>query len=401
MNARPRPDQALPIEVHGTARHPLGMPAARFLTSYWQKRPLLVRHAFAHFELPLDENDLGGLACEDMALSRIVMRDRDADTWSLRQGPFDEHDFAALPDRDWTLLVQDVDKWDPDVARLLDPFRFLPSWRVDDIMVSHAEDGGGVGPHADQYDVFLLQGKGRRHWSIDIRPDAPQTLREDSELKLLRDFEPTHQWTLEPGDMLYLPPGIPHDGVAVGPCLTFSIGMRAPSQAELLLDLAEHIAAALPEAYRYADPDLRPAPAPGEIDEAALNRLAKRLGHFAQPLSRDELASWFGSFITRYRMAQQVAPPARRKSRKQLLQALATGATLMRHPWSRFAWTRRRGGATLFASGQPYACTLSMARWLCSDRTLHLPKPPDESAQDVLLALINDGHLALKRERKR
>jgi 50S ribosomal protein L16 3-hydroxylase len=396
-----RPTTALPIEVQGSARHPLGMPPARFLEQYWQKHPLLIRQAFPGFHPPMDEGDLGGLSCEDMALSRIVVRDDESDTWELHQGPFVEDEFAQLPDDHWTLLVQDVDKWDADVARLLDPFRFLPSWRIDDVMVSYAEDGGGVGPHTDQYDVFLLQGKGRRRWSIDVRPDAPQDFRDDVELKLLRHFDPTHTWVLEPGDMLYLPPGIPHDGVAEGAGMTFSVGMRAPSEAELLLDLSEHIAEGLPETRRYTDPDLRPAPTPGEIDEAALNRLGNKLGPLGDMLSRDGLAEWFGRFITRYRSAQFAAPPARRMTRKQLLNALAAGATFVRHPWTRFAWVRRRGGATLFAAGEAYRCTMSMARWLCSDRIQHLTKPPDEAAQDVLLALINDGHLVLKRGRSR
>ncbi|GAB3038022.1 hypothetical protein GCM10027285_22280 [Oleiagrimonas citrea] len=375
------------------------MPAARFLELYWQKHPLLIRNAFPNFELPLQAEDLGGLACEEAALSRIVLRDREQDTWELRQGPFEEDEFAQLPEEDWTLLVQDVDKWDADVAQLLNPFRFLPSWRIDDVMVSYAENGGGVGAHVDQYDVFLLQGMGRRHWSIDSNPDAPQDFRDDVELKLLRQFTPDHSWVLEPGDMLYLPPGIAHDGVAEGACLTFSIGMRAPAQSELLLDLVEHVAEQLPENERYRDPDLRPAPTPGEIDEAALNRLSERLGPAAELLSRDALAEWFGCFITRYRSAQFAAPPARRRSRKQLLNALAASATFVRHPWTRFAWVRRRGGATLFAAGKAYRCTLSMARWLCSERIQYLKAPPDEAAQDVLLELINDGHLALKRGR--
>ena len=401
MNARTRSQPALPIEVHGSIRQPLGMPPARFLELYWQKHPLLVRDAFPDFALPLGADDLGGLACEDLALARIVVHDPHEDSWELHQGPFAEDDFAQLPDANWTLLVQDVDKWDADVARLLDPFRFLPSWRIDDVMVSYAEPGGGVGPHTDQYDVFLLQGLGRRRWSIDVRPDAPQALRDDAELKLLRHFDPTHAWSLAPGDMLYLPPGVPHDGVAEEAGLTFSVGMRAPSEAELLLDLSEHIAEMLPETRRYADPDLRPAPTPGEIDEAALNRLGTRLGPVADMLARDALAEWFGRFITRYRSAQLAAPPTRRMTRKKLLHALASGATFVRHPWTRFAWVRRRGGATLFAAGESYRCTLSMARWLCSDRIQHLAKPPDEAAQDVLLALINDGHLAVKRGRPR
>ncbi|WP_187300613.1 cupin domain-containing protein, partial [Mizugakiibacter sediminis] len=216
-----------PIEVAARHGQPLGMPPARFLREYWQKRPLLIRGAFPDFAPPLTPDDLAGLACEELALSRLVLRDRRRDRWTLRNGPFDEAAFAALPRSDWTLLVQDVDKWDADVAALLRHFRFLPTWRVDDVMVSYAADGGGVGAHVDQYDVFLLQGLGRRRWSISADPRAPKDFRDDVELKQLRTFAPTHAWLLEPGDMLYLPPGVPHDGVAVGPCMTLSVGMRA------------------------------------------------------------------------------------------------------------------------------------------------------------------------------
>ncbi|OZB70712.1 MAG: transcription factor, partial [Lysobacterales bacterium 13-68-4] len=146
-----------PIEVRGSARQPLGMSTAQFLRDYWQKRPLLVRNAFPGFVPPIAPEDLAGLACEDGALSRLIRHDEKRDRWHVKTGPLDEADFATTGDANWTLLVQDVDKWDADVAALLEPFAFLPSWRVDDIMISYAEPGGGVGAHVDQYDVFLLQ----------------------------------------------------------------------------------------------------------------------------------------------------------------------------------------------------------------------------------------------------
>ena len=244
------------IEVQASPGQPLGMPPAAFLRDYWQKRPLLIRSAFADFKLPLEPDDLGGLALGDNVLARLIEHDRAADRWTVHNAPIDEAIFARLPDRDWTLLVQDVDKWDADVAELLAAFRFLPGWRIDDIMVSYAEDGGGVGAHVDQYDVFLLQGFGRRRWRIDTGDDPPTECRDDVELKQLRHFSPDHAWTLAPGDMLYLPPGVPHEGVADGPCMTFSVGMRAPATGELLLDFAEHLAERLPESQRYTDAGL-------------------------------------------------------------------------------------------------------------------------------------------------
>ncbi|NUR22023.1 cupin domain-containing protein, partial [Frateuria sp.] len=178
-------NDVLPIEVRGSARQPLGMPPAQFLRDYWQKRPLLIRHAFPDFQPPLQPDDLAGLACEEGALSRLIVHDDKRGRWSVKTGPLDEADFARTPDANWTLLVQDVDKWDADVAQLLEHFRFLPSWRIDDVMISYAEPGGGVGAHVDQYDVFLLQGLGQRHWAISTDPDAPKDFRPDVELKQL------------------------------------------------------------------------------------------------------------------------------------------------------------------------------------------------------------------------
>ena len=247
------------IEVNATAKHFLGMPAAKFLQEYWQKKPLLIRSAFPDFVSPIEPEDLAGLACEEMALSRIVAHDRERDAWTLRTGPFTEEEFPGMPDHDWTLLVQDVDKWDVDVRGILGHFEFLPRWRIDDVMVSFAATGGSVGAHVDQYDVFLLQAQGHRHWQIDANPNPPTSFRDDVELKLLREFTPSHDWVLGPGDMLYLPPGVPHHGVAEDACLTFSIGMRAPSAAELLGDFVYTLAADADEALRYRDPDLAPA----------------------------------------------------------------------------------------------------------------------------------------------
>jgi 50S ribosomal protein L16 3-hydroxylase len=390
----------LPIEVRGSAKQPLGMPPAQFLRDYWQKRPLLIRNAFPDFHPPLQPDDLAGLACEEGALSRLIVHDEARDRWSVKSGPLDEADFARTPSTNWTLLVQDVDKWDADVAQLLEHFRFLPSWRIDDVMISYAEPGGGVGAHVDQYDVFLLQGIGQRHWAISTDPAAPKDFRPDVELKQLAHFEPTHEWLLEPGDMLYLPPGVPHDGVAFGgPCMTLSVGMRAPSQAELTGDLADYLAERMDEAQRYADADLAPARAAGEIDAAAIARLRATLP-FAAALDEDSLRDWFGRFITRYRNAQTPAPPARPVTPPALRKRLEGGAALLRHPWSRLAWSRGRRGATLFANGHAYPAAAELAQRLCAQRTLVLDDMPDEGALQLLTALVNDGHLVPHKARR-
>lgn len=389
-----------PIEVRGSARQPLGMSPAQFLRDYWQKHPLLVRNAFPDFVPPVQPEDLAGLACEEGALSRLIRHDEARTRWQVKTGPLDEADFAKTGDANWTFLVQDVDKWDADVAALLEPFSFLPSWRLDDIMISYAEAGGGVGAHVDQYDVFLIQGLGQRHWAISTDPDAPKGFIPELELKQLAQFEPTHEWLLEPGDMLYLPPDVPHDGTAFGgPCMTISVGMRAPSQAELTGDLADYLAERLPDELRYADPDLAPTKAIGEIDAAALARLRRALP-FAAALDEPSLADWFGRFITRYRVAQHPAAPARAMSEATLRKQLADGARLLRHPWSRLAWSRGKAGATLYANGQAWPAPLALARQLCAQRELSLDSASD-AAIALLLTLVNEGHLVPRKSRRR
>ncbi|HUA79165.1 MAG TPA: cupin domain-containing protein [Dyella sp.] len=391
----------LPVEVGGSSKLPLGMTSAQFLRDYWQKRPLLIRNALPDFHSPIEPEDLAGLACEESALSRLIQHDEDREHWRVKTGPLSEDDFSKTGDANWTLLVQDVDKWDMDVAALLDHFGFLPSWRVDDVMISYAEPGGGVGAHVDQYDVFLLQGLGQRHWAISTDPRAPKDFRPDVELKQLRDFTPTHEWLLDPGDMLYLPPGVPHDGVAFGgPCMTFSIGMRAPSQAELVGDLADYLAERLSEEQRYADPDLAPVKRTGEIDKAALARVRATVP-YAASLDDAALVDWFGRFITRYRSAQTPLAPAKPVSEAALTKQLSNGASLMRHPWSRMAWARAGSRCWLFVNGHAYPASPRRAAQLCAQRTLAPPFDLSTNDLALLLELVNDGHLIPRRLRGR
>lgn len=390
-----------PIEIHATTHSPLGMPAERFLREYWQKRPLLIRNAFPGFVSPVTPEDLAGLACEEAALSRIVVHDRRRDRYELRSGPFPEEMFPGMPQRDWTLLVQDVDKWDADVRALLPHFSFLPRWRLDDVMISFAAPGGSVGAHVDQYDVFLLQGLGHRRWQIDARANPPTDFRADSELKLLQRFTPSHEWVLGPGDMLYLPPGVPHHGVAEDACLTLSVGMRAPAAGELVLDLAEHLAAALPEERRYVDPDLAPPADPWEIDETALDRLRAGLGPLAS-LDREALLDWFGRFITTYRSAGAILPPPRAPRAEGLAERLAAGACLLRHPFARFAWARRGRKAVLFAHGEALPMGVASARRLAAAESVDgaLAGRLDAAGLAALSTLYRRGYYRLQSRRR-
>ncbi len=383
------------IEVRGTPQRPLGMTPARFLRDYWQKHPLLIRGAFPHFHDAISPQDLAGLACEEAALARIVIHEPKRDRWALRNGPFAESDFAKLPSTHWTLLVQDVDKWDLDVAALLDAFAFIPSWRVDDVMVSYAAAGGGVGAHVDQYDVFLVQGTGQRRWRISMDPHARRDFRDDAELKLLREFSSTHDWILEPGDALYLPPNVPHEGTAIGECMTFSVGMRAPSQAELLLDFSEFLAEPLGDGARYADPGMRPIRHAGEIDAAALARARAAMPHFSN-VDNTTFARWFGCFITRYRAAHMATPRARVITPTRLATQLPT-VRVLRNPFSRFAWARIGRGALLFVAGESHPCSVALARALCAQRELDGAALTRQGAYETLATLVNDGHLQLIR----
>ncbi|MCD9031993.1 cupin domain-containing protein [Luteimonas sp. Y-2-2-4F] len=388
-----------PIEIDASQAAeggPLGMSPARFLRDYWQKRPLLIRNAFPGFVSPIAPEDLAGLACEDGVLARIVSHQREGDRWLLRQGPFEESLFPGLPDRDWTLLVQDVDKWDADVAALLPHFDFLPRWRIDDIMVSFAATGGSVGAHIDQYDVFLLQAHGHRRWQIDDRPDPPLGFRPDVELKLLQRFDPSHDWVLAPGDMLYLPPGVPHHGVAEDPCLTFSVGMRAPSAAELVGDWVDAMIAEADDALRYRDPDLAPPADPHEIDAAAMGRVVEAL-NLLRMNDPDRLGDWFGRFITLYRASGEAMPGDAQRSRIEVEWDLQAGGVLHRHPWTRMAWRRARKGARLYAAGQDLALPARDAQAIAAAPAIDGAdyERLSQAGRDAVIALLEGGHYRL------
>ena len=390
---------ALPFEIDATGKGPLGMPPARFLRDYWQKRPLLIRNAFPDFVSPLTPEDLAGLACEEGALARIASYDRANDAWTVRTGPFDEAEFPGMPHHDWTVLVQDVDKWDPDVRALLDDFDFLPRWRMDDIMISFAAPGGSVGAHIDQYDVFLLQGQGHRRWMIDTTPNPDETYLDDVPLRLLKHFTPTHDWVLAPGDMLYLPPGVPHHGVAEDACLTISVGLRAPSSAELLGDLVDTLLCDADESVRYSDPDLTPAKDAYEIDAAAMGRAIEALNKLRMH-DPERLGDWFGRFISLYRSAAMPLDPDPPRSRIEIEFDLEQGALLARHPWTRVAWRRsaanRRVGR-LYVAGQVHALPLGDARALAAAATLDAAGYAALSAEgrSLVLELLAQGHYRL------
>jgi 50S ribosomal protein L16 3-hydroxylase len=356
------------IEVHAKPGQPLGMPVKQFLSTYWQKRPLLIRGMLgADFSSPITPNDLAGLACEPYSRARLIEHDPKRDRWKLECGPFEETRFSSVLKTPWTLQVQDVDKWDRDVAGLLRHVAFLPRWRIDDIMVSYAVEGGGVGPHIQQDDVFLIQGLGQRRWHIDIERNASSDLRPGAAPGQLRQFTPSHDWVLSPGDVLYLPPGVPHDGVALDECMTLSIGMRAPSAAELLLELTDQIAETLDDADRYRDPELKARDDVFTVDASDIGRVRRALSRFLQ-MDDDALGHEFARFITRYRNTQTPAPRPRALTVAQFDARIAKGAALARHPFARLA---TQGGGrdrvSVYLAGQCFETSEGLAKLLGRD----------------------------------
>jgi len=221
-----------------------GLSPAAFMKRHWQKKPLLVRGAIAGFASPISRNELFELATRDEVESRLV--ERHGESWKLRRGPLARRSLPPVARPAWTLLVQGADLHHAAAHQMLQRFRFVPDARLDDLMISYATDGGGVGPHFDSYDVFLLQAQGRRRWRIGRERDL--SLVEGLPVKILRNFQPEHEYLLEPGDMLYLPPGWAHDGIAEGECQTWSIGFRVPARGELAQDLLQRLADEAPDA---------------------------------------------------------------------------------------------------------------------------------------------------------
>jgi 50S ribosomal protein L16 3-hydroxylase len=282
-----------------------GVSATRFLRTHWQKSPLLVRQAIPRFEGPLSADALFALASRDDVESRLVLRERGR--WSLAHGPFRKSDRRALPARNWTLLVQGVNLHVAAADALLRRFDFLPYARLDDLMVSYAAPGGGVGPHFDSYDVFLLQGFGRRLWrtsgqrELALKPRLP--------LKVLARFRPQRSWLLAPGDMLYLPPRVAHDGVAVEACTTYSIGFRAPAAQELAVAFLDWLRDRLELEGRYEDRDLAPTTEPAHIGEAMRTKAAAMLRGVRW--ERRAVEEFLGTYLSEPKATVRFDRPAR------------------------------------------------------------------------------------------
>lgn len=313
-----------------------------FLARHWQREPLLIRHGIPGFIPPLSADELAGLAMEEDIESRLIEY-RDGQ-WLLHHGPFSEADYQR--DVPWTLLVQAVDHYSEEVAALRHLVDFLPRWRVDDVMVSYAVDGGSVGPHYDNYDVFLLQGEGVRRWRIGQFCDADTPLLPHDDLRLLRDFQCQQEYLLEPGDILYLPPGVAHWGIAEGECTTFSIGFRAPRVNDMVSRWTDSLLANMDPELFYNDSHIEPASRAGEIRPRDLQRVAAQL---QAALDQDGDNHWFGELVTEPRY-DTCSDDDELAGAASLLAGGPERVTLS--PAARLAWQQEAAGIVVFANGE-------------------------------------------------
>ncbi len=374
---------------------PLQLNLTTFLGEYWQQQPLLIKQGWPEFTDPLAPELLAGLALEEGVDSRVI--EQRQQQWLVTHGPFE--DYEAFGEEDWTLLVQSVNEWFPEVQQLLEPFRFLPDWRTDDVMISFAVPGGSVGPHLDQYDVFIIQGLGRRHWQVGNRLQDATEHRPHPDLKQLQQsFTPCIDAVLETGDILYIPAGCPHHGVALEPSLNYSIGFRAPNTAELTAQVADMLLATEQQFPRYQDPH-------AESYGPAWQVSAEQLTHLKQFLL-DHLRgdSQLDTALLQV-MSQSKRPlpqPDHEIEAAELLAYSGTDMLLCRTPGARILLGP---DAVMYANGESYGVNSEVVEFaeqlaaLWQDQPLcELSQLSQPAATQLLCDLLNTGVFHLVQE---
>ena len=366
-----------------------------FLRDYWQQKPLLIKGGFTPFADPLTADELAGLALEDDIESRIVSNVNQQ--WDLHSGPFE--DFSAFGEQNWTLLVQAVDHWHPQAAKLLDPFRFIPNWRIDDLMVSFSTPGGGVGPHLDQYDVFIIQGEGKRHWRVGMPDSNLQQLCPHPRLLQVSPFKDCIDVITEPGDILYIPPGCPHEGISLENSLNYSVGFRAPAQKDLLTGVADYLIDQDISGQRFTDANRTAAQSVGAISADDLSKVQLLL----QQLVSDNtlLPHWFGSLITRAKHELDLNEPDPHYGADEIAEYLEEGSVLSRTGGLRCCYFQQSASSDvlLFINGDEITLPpteLKTAQLLCdftellSEQNQHFCALPERTM--LLTNLINQGY---------
>lgn len=364
-----------------------GLSAADFLRAHWQKRPLLVRGALPSFAGLLSPRELIALAARDDVESRLVIKQ--GRRWHAESGPFAGRRFSRLPERGWTLLVHGLDLHLASAHALMMNFAFLPLARLDDVMVSYAAPGGGVGPHFDSYDVFLLQGPGRRRWRISAQADLEWV--ENAPLKLLKRFRAERAWILEPGDLLYLPPRYAHEGTALGECMTYSIGFRAPSHGELATQFLAYLQDRIRLPGMYADPDLRPQRRPARIPAQMVQRFAQVLAHIRWRPA--EVEAFAGVYLSEPKPTVVFSPPSRPLSPNAFAREAARRGVVLA-----IKTRMLHGPRGVYINGEVVrvegASREALAR-LADARVLPPRTPLDPTAREALYQWYRAGYLAL------
>lgn len=329
-----------------------------FLEDFWQQKATLLIDALPEFSNPISANELAGLALEEHIESRIIIEEKtiNGSNWRVEHGPFHQEYFEQLPQKNWTLLVQAVDHYLEEVAELKQLFRFIPDWRLDDIMISFAPIGGSVGPHFDQYDVFLLQASGQRIWKTGQYCDDNTALIENQEIKILQAFEEDQEHVLNPGDILYVPPGIAHSGISnSNDCMTISIGFRAPSHSEIISNCCDSIASQLTESLRFADRGLvknnMESTHPAEITRQVKNQLQEIIQQHI--INNHQLIESFGELMTQHKYSD---PKNSVMDTDTLANAQQQGLQLIKAADARIAYYPFEESIRIFANGKSFLC---------------------------------------------
>lgn len=314
-----------------------------FLQKYWQKKPLLLKKALPNFKSILDENELAGLALEESLESRLVIESPESSpVWQLKKGPFSEEELSALPKKHWSLLIQGVDRVIPEVSHLLNHFDFLPQWRVDDVMISLAGLQGSVGPHYDHYDVFLLQAKGQRRWQLTTQDCVEENYLENTELRIMKNFEVQQEYVLEKGDILYIPPYVGHHGRALtNHSISYSFGYRSYRASELWDSYADFISNESQANRLYKDPNWNELSTTSEIPQSAVKQAKELMLSLLN--DEDKLQRWFSSFATELDQGanELLTPPLSEqesKSPEAFIEALKHSNSLERDLCARVAY---------------------------------------------------------------
>ncbi len=363
-----------------------------FLNQYWQKKPLLIKGGFSDFKDPLDANELAGLAMEDSIESRIITNHNQQ--WQSHQGPFE--DFEILTDEHATLLVQAVDHWHPEAAQLLEPFRFIPNWRIDDLMISYSTPGGGVGPHLDQYDVFIIQGEGKRHWRVGLPDASLKQFAQNKSLLQVEAFTAVIDCVLEPGDILYIPPGCPHEGYAIENALNYSVGFRAPNQQDLLSSFADHIIDTESGQKRYTDHTLALRDSKGELTQSEVDKVKTLMQAL---IENDSLfKNWLGNTLSQPKHDMDLAPEETPFSSAEIMQQLESDMTFERLGGTRAIYQCIDDELLLSVNGENYPLPLSdleavkqLTDFIVFDTNTLNSTTPSLDFIETFTTLVNEG----------